>query len=152
LRTSQRPARIQDMLQYNCNARGLIGTLMQAQNRSQLQRGRQVTPAFLILRHPTTSQQEAPANPAPHTHLRPPQPSQHQSHTPTVLPTIRPAPTQPIPSPPLLHLTPPPPSHLQRIPFHRASHPTLPTSPPPHQLHTHRPPPFWTGHEVRPRL
>merc|ERR1719234_1198132 len=152
LRTSQRPARIQDMPQYNYHERGLTETSMQAQNRSQHQRGPQVTPAFLILHHPTTSQQEAQANPAPHTHLHHPPPSQHQSHTPTVLPTVRPALTQPIPSPPLHHPTPPPPSHLQRTPSHRASHPTPPTSPPPHQLHTHRPPPFWIDHEVRLQL
>merc|ERR1719234_2465136 len=120
------------MLQYNCHERGLIETSMQAQNRSQLLRERQVTPAFLILHHPTTSQQEAQANPAPHTHLHHPPPSQHQSHTPTVLPTVRPALTQPIPLPPLLPPTPPPPSHLQRTPSHRASHPTRHTSPPPH--------------------
>jgi len=152
LRTSQRPARIQDMLQYNCHERGLIETSMQAQNHSQHQREQQVTPAFLILHPPTTSQQGAQANPVPRIHLRPPQPSQHQSHTPTVLPTVHPALTQPIPSPPLLPPTPPPPSHLQRIPSHRASHPTLPTSPPPHQLHTHRPPLSLIGHEVRLRL
>merc|ERR1711990_1180852 len=104
---------------------------MQAQNHSLRQRG-QVIPVFLSLHHPTTSQQEARVNPAPHIHLRRPLPSQHQSPTPTV-PTVRPALT---PSPPLLHPTlPPPPSHRLRIPSHQASLPTPPTLLPPHQLH-----------------
>jgi len=137
-------------MRHHYHERGLIETSMQAQNHSQHRRGPQVTPVFLSLHHPTTSRQEAQANPAPHIHLHPPMPSRRQSHTPTI-PTVRRALTQPIPSPPLLHPTPPP-SHLQLIPSHRASHPTPPTLQPHHQLLTPRPPLFWIDHGVRLRL